>query len=124
MHAHSLSSLVVHACVKAHTCECCSFSLLFSEGLIFCIKHDESLKWTSVIPISCPTVFGCFYFKFSHQTNHYILYCSMNVALEGLVVQDLQLARDHQKPCLSLILTQVIPGQGIWRGTSINMEKY
>jgi hypothetical protein len=78
-------------------------------------------RYTHIVP-SSSLVF--LLFKCSIQTNRYILYCSMNVALEGLVVQDHRLARDHQKPCLSLILTQVIPGQGIWRGTLINMEKY
>ena len=54
-----------------------------------------------------------------------IMYCSKNVKVEGLLVQeDHQLTRLHQKLCLSLILIQFIPELGIWRGTLILMEKY
>jgi hypothetical protein len=50
---------------------------------------------------------------------------SKNVGREGPVIQeDLQLTRDHQKPCLLLILTQLIPEQEIWRSTLIRLGKY
>lgn len=65
------------------------------------------VEWTKVIYIyfmAVDYVQLCYAFSLElwRKLNFFCLYSSMNVVLEGLVVQeDLQLIQDLQRPCLS-----------------------
>lgn len=102
----------LHECATLAIAFVC-FSLL-SGGLVSMLNGE-------IVLTSYYTCLSFFIINLSPK----IMFCSKNVKVEGLLVQeDHRLTWRHQKLCLSLILTQFIPELGIWRGTLIHMEKY